>query len=104
LREFDDKVTAHYGGFNDAEDYYNRAGSARVVDRIAVPTMIIHSLDDPFIRLSPATRAKILANRSIRYIETNHGGHCAFLADPIGYDGRWAERRIIEFVREFATV
>lgn len=102
LRDFDDQVTAPHGGFTDAEDYYERAGSARVVERIAVPTLIIHSLDDPFIRLTDATRAKIIANNNIRYIETEHGGHCAFLAEADGHDGRWAECRLLEFVREFA--
>ena len=101
LRHFDDLITAPYGGFRDAEDYYERAGSARVIDRIAIPTLIIHSLDDPFIRLSPETRNKILANTNIRYIETAHGGHCAFLADPIGYDGRWAENKLLDFIAEF---
>jgi hypothetical protein len=100
LRDFDDKITARYGGFAGAEDYYHRAAAARVVDRITVPTLIIHSVDDPFIRITPETRAKILANPHIRYIETEHGGHCAFLADPVGYDGRWAEKKIVEFARE----
>jgi hypothetical protein len=100
LREFDDKITARYGGFAGAEDYYYRAAAARVVEAITVPTLILHSADDPFIRLTPETRGKILANPHIRYIETQHGGHCAFLADPIGYDGRWAERKIVEFARE----
>jgi hypothetical protein len=102
LRDFDDRITSRHGGFNGAEDYYYRAASARVVDKISVPTMIIHSLDDPFIKLEPATRSKILGNSRIRYIETEHGGHCAFLADANDYDGRWAERKIVEFVREFA--
>jgi uncharacterized protein len=100
LRDFDDRITAHYGGFESAEDYYYRAAAARVVDQITVPTLIIHSNDDPFIKISSETRAKILANAHIRYIETEHGGHCAFLADPVGYDGRWAERKIVEFVEE----
>ena len=100
LRDFDDKITSRFGGFNGAEDYYYRAAAARVVDRITAPTLIIHSVDDPFIRLSPETRANILANSHIRYIETAHGGHCAFIADPVGYDGRWAERKIVEFVQE----
>ena len=102
LWDLDDKITARYGGFKSAEDYYYRAAAARVVDQITVPTLIIHSVDDPFIRISAETREKILANRHIRYIETLHGGHCAFLADPIGYDGRWAEKKIVEFVQEFA--
>jgi uncharacterized protein len=99
LRDFDDRITARYGGFAGAEDYYYRAAAARVVDQITVPTLIIHSNDDPFIKISAETRAKILANSHIRYIETEHGGHCAFLADPVGYDGRWAEKKIVEFVK-----
>jgi hypothetical protein len=102
LREFDDKITARYGGFAGAEDYYQRAGASRLVDRIAVPTLVIHSIDDPFIRITPATQAKILGNPHIRYIETEHGGHCAFLAEPAGYDGRWAEKKIMEFALETA--
>jgi predicted alpha/beta-fold hydrolase len=102
LWEFDHKITAPHGGFQGAADYYYRAAAARVVDRIATPTLIIHSLDDPFIKISEETRAKILANPQIRYIETSHGGHCAFLADPVGYDGRWAEKKIVEFVQELA--
>lgn len=99
LREFDDRITAYYGGFDGAEDYYERAGSARVVGQIAIPTLIINSLDDPFIRLTPQTRARILANSFIRYIESKHGGHCAFIGEPDGYDGRWAERKLVEFIR-----
>jgi hypothetical protein len=102
LRDFDDRITSRHGGFQGADDYYYRAASARVIDRIAVPTLIIHALDDPFIRLADETRAKILANPHIRYIESDHGGHCAFLADPIGYDGRWSEKKIVEFVQEFS--
>ena len=40
IREFDNKIVARYWGFRDADDYYHRAASARVVDRIAVPTLI----------------------------------------------------------------
>ena len=97
IREWDDVVTAHYCGFTGADDYYHRAAAARVLDKIAVPTLIINALDDPFIRLMPETRAKIAANRNITLLETEHGGHCAFLASANGYDGRWAERQMIRF-------
>ena len=99
LRDFDDQITARYSGFRDAQDYYSRAAAARVVDAIAVPTLILHSLDDPFIRVLPVTREKLLHNRHITYVETAHGGHCAFLADANGYDGRWAERQAIAFLQ-----
>jgi uncharacterized protein len=97
IREWDDVVTAPYCGFNGADDYYHRAASARVVDRIAVPALIIHAQDDPFIRLLPETRQRILSNPHITLLETEHGGHCAFLAPQNGYDGRWAERQMVTF-------
>src|SRR5947207_2479176 len=98
IREFDDKITARYEGFHGADDYYERASSSRVLDRIRIPTLVIHSNDDPFIRILPETRQKLLANPSITWIETSRGGHCAFLAEPNGYDGRWAERQVIDFI------
>jgi len=104
LRDFDDKITAYYCGFNGAADYYARAAAANVVDRIAVPALVLHAANDPFIRILPETRRKILANPNITFIETEDGGHCSFLADPIAYDGRWAEHQVVEFLREFQSV
>ncbi len=99
LRDFDDRITAYYCGFEGAADYYARAAAANVVDRISVPTLILHAANDPFIRILPETRQKILSNPHIRFIETNDGGHCSFLADPDGDDGRWAEAQIIRFLQ-----
>jgi uncharacterized protein len=101
LREFDDRITALYSGFSSADDYYYRAAAARVVDRIAVPTLILHALDDPFIRLTTESREKINANPNITLIESEHGGHCAFLAQPDeanNYDGYWAEHTLLRFL------
>jgi uncharacterized protein len=47
----------------------------------------------------PDTREKLLRNPHITYVETERGGHCAFLAEPNGYDGRWAERQAIAFIQ-----
>jgi predicted alpha/beta-fold hydrolase len=101
LREFDDRITALYSGFSGADDYYHRAAAARVLDRITVPTLIIHALDDPFVRLVPETRRKIAANPNITLLESPHGGHCAFLAQPnpaTNYDGYWAEHTLMRFL------
>jgi predicted alpha/beta-fold hydrolase len=101
LRDFDDKITAYYSGFTGASDYYARAAAANVVDRIAAPALILHAANDPFIRIVPETRRKILANPNITFVETADGGHCSFLADSDGDDGRWAERQIIQFLQRF---
>jgi predicted alpha/beta-fold hydrolase len=87
-----------YCGFTGADDYYHRAASARVADRIAIPALVLHALDDPFIRILPETRAMLLANPHVHLIETEHGGHCAFLAEAAGYDGYWAEKLLFDFL------
>jgi len=102
LREFDGKVVARYCGFKDADDYYHRAAAARVVDGIAVPTLILCAADDPFIRLTPQTRARIEANRWISFVETAHGGHCAFLGRGKGDEIHWAEAAAIRYLLEVA--
>jgi len=104
LRLFDDRVTAYYCGFTGADDYYARAAAANVVDRVAVPGLILHAANDPFIRMQPETLRKIAANPHLTYIEPADGGHCAFVGQPDGngYDGRWAEREVVEFVKRFA--
>ena len=101
LRDFDDKITAYYSGFAGADDYYERASAANVVDRIAVPTLILHAANDPFIRILPETRQKIRSNSNVTFVESQDGGHCAFLAERDGDDGHWAERKIVEFLRNF---
>jgi len=101
LREFDDRITALYSGFSGADDYYYRAAAARVLDRISVPTLILNALDDPFIRLTSESREKIKANPNITLLESEHGGHCAFLSEPnqtSGYDGYWAEHTLMHFL------
>ena len=102
LRQFDDQITARYSGFAGADDYYFRAASSRVAARIEVPTLILHALDDPFVRMLPATRNDLLANPAVQLVETAHGGHCAFLAPAVAYDGYWAEKRLLDFL--LATV
>jgi len=98
IREFDNKIVARYWGFRDADDYYHRAASARVVDKIVVPTLILHAQDDPFIRLLPETRAKLLSNPHITFIETRYGCHCAFLSRDPGNEIHWAEATVMRFL------
>jgi predicted alpha/beta-fold hydrolase len=101
LRELDDRITALYSGFTGSDDYYYRAAAARVIDQIAVPTLILHALDDPFVRITEESCRRLEANPNIHLITTHHGGHCAFLAQPdadTGYDGYWAEHTLLRFM------
>jgi predicted alpha/beta-fold hydrolase len=98
LRQFDEQVVARYGGFAGADDYYCSVASSNWVQDITVPTLILQALDDPFIRMTPETRGKLLANSRVRLVETRYGGHCAFLSLEPGDAGFWAERTLLDFL------
>lgn len=100
IRDFDNQVVARYCGFCDADDYYHRAAAAQVLDRVTVPALILCAKDDPFIRFTDGTRAKIAANPSIDFVETAHGGHCAYLGPGSGEEVHWAESLTIRYLLE----
>jgi hypothetical protein len=100
MRLFDEHIVARYGGFADADDYYRKVASSKYAERLNVPTLILYAHDDPFIRLLPETRTVLMANPYVAYVETERGGHCAFLESATnGYDGRWAEKTLLDFLR-----
>jgi predicted alpha/beta-fold hydrolase len=87
LKEFDDRFTARAHGFANANDYYYRASSLRVIDKIRIPTLIIHAEDDPFIPFAPLLDPAVANNPYILLIGTKQGGHVAFISAKLFLDG-----------------
>jgi uncharacterized protein len=103
VREFDAAFTAPYFGFLSAEDYYRRASSMRVIDRIRIPALVITAQDDPFVPPEPFRDPRVTGNPSIDLRLCEHGGHCGFVGPAsAGDDGYWAEREIVAFVERLA--
>jgi predicted alpha/beta-fold hydrolase len=101
VRDFDEAYTAPFFGFRDAADYYYRAASLRVVDRISVPALVISAGDDPFVPADSFRDQALTGNSSINVRMTPHGGHCAFVAERNGmHDGYWAEWAVVGFLAE----
>lgn len=92
LRSMTAEMVRCYSEFATLEDYLN--GYAITGDRLArlaVPSVIFTSLDDPII---PADGlARVARTAALTIISTRYGGHCGFferLAAP-----NWLERRIL---------
>ena len=101
VRQFDDAYTAPHHGFRDADDYYHRASSLRVIDRIAIPALILSAADDPFVPPEQFRNPALAGNPHVTTVVTRYGGHCGFYAEPesaSGFDGYWAERTAVEWV------
>lgn len=100
VRQFDDHFTAPQGGYAGAADYYRRTSSRAVIPDIRVPTLIIHSADDPLIPAEPFRDPGIAANPDVLLVLTRRGGHVGFLSAPSPAEDRhWAENRVAEFCR-----
>jgi len=98
IRDFDEHFTSVANGFANADDYYFRSSCLRVVDKIRVPTLIIHAKDDPFIPFGPLCDSAFKENPYLLLVATEQGGHVAFVAATSKNEDRfWAENRALEF-------
>lgn len=96
FRDFDDRITAPLHGYSDADDYYHRASSIHVLRDVRVPTLLIHSLNDPFMTPDSVPSPEDLAP-SVTLEVHRKGGHVGFLESS----GRsYLERRVPEFLLE----
>lgn len=98
--EFDDLYTAPIHGFSSAKDYYEKSSSKQFLKDIKTKTLIIHSLDDPF--MTP----KILPtkNQISSYIEleiTKYGGHVGFISGSFISPDYWLDNRIVNYFKSF---
>jgi predicted alpha/beta-fold hydrolase len=78
---FDDAVTAPVHGFKDAHDYYARSSSLGFLDRVAVPTLLLNAIDDPFLPADVLDQVREIArgNSCLDLEFTEHGGHVGFI-------------------------
>lgn len=81
IREWDDLVVAPRWGFASAEDYYARASVAPILDRIAIPTWIIESANDPMVPVWTLERALARVSMTTEITWTPRGGHVGMPAD-----------------------
>jgi hypothetical protein len=99
LREFDCALTAPVHGFASVEDYYARSSSGRALDRVRVPTLVVHALDDPFVPASALPVAALSGNAWIHAALHEHGGHVGFVEGPAPWEALfWAEREAARFL------
>jgi uncharacterized protein len=99
LREFDDAATAPLHGFRDVEHYYASSSSRAFLRRVRVPTLLLHSFDDPFLPPEAVPVAEAEENPFLIGCFTRHGGHMGFLAGPHPWAVEyWAEAEAARFL------
>lgn len=98
LREFDDVATAPLHGFQDADDYYGACSSSRFLADIRTPTLVLHSLDDPFLPTAAVPREALEENPALTTVLTERGGHVGFLQGSPTEPDLWAETQASRYL------
>ncbi len=76
--DFDELVTAPLHGFGSAVEYWRRSSCRQFLGGIAVPTLVVNALNDPFMparALAPQSEV----SRAVRLEYPATGGHVGFL-------------------------
>ena len=100
LRAFDDFVTAPLHGFRDAAEYYAACSSKEFLHAVRVPTLVLHSRDDPFLPQEALPEAALHANPAFTPLVSERGGHVGFVHGSPWSPRFWAEQTAARFLAE----
>ena len=96
-REFDEEFTIKvHPQFKCAAAYYNEGSCLKYVEGIRVPTLVIHSKDDPVVPVDCVPIEECLDNENVITAITRRGSHvCYFMGDG---KHRWFTHASSEFL------
>jgi predicted alpha/beta-fold hydrolase len=102
IREYDDVITAHYGGYRSAEEYYERSSAGPLLATLTRPALVLAAVDDPMVPGDSVSRWPLPASGLVRREMTPTGGHVGFVAPTCAPGRFWAAERILAFAEERA--
>lgn len=96
--QYDDQVVAKLHGFKNADDYYQKSSSRQFINKITIPTLIIHAIDDPFMT-QQVLPAQTEVPNNVTLEKTQGGGHVGFISGVNPFKPNfWLEPRINHFL------
>jgi predicted alpha/beta-fold hydrolase len=92
-----DNVAAKMHGFKSADDYYDKSSAGQFLKSIKVPTLVLHSENDPFMTPEAIpSQADLSPNVTLEL--TQSGGHVGFVYGNNPLKPKyWIDKRFREF-------
>jgi predicted alpha/beta-fold hydrolase len=101
VRAFDEVITAHYGGFPSADEYYAQSSAGPWLKTIDRPTLIISAEDDPMIPGESVRRFDLPQSGVVTREMFPTGGHVGFVSKTDAPGSFWAAGRALEFLNRW---
>jgi len=100
VRDYDEAVTAPYGGYADADDYYARSSAGPWLAAIDRPALLLAAADDPMIPGESLTRWPLPLSGKVRREIAPTGGHVGFVGRSEAPGFFCAAPRVLDFLEE----
>jgi predicted alpha/beta-fold hydrolase len=96
VRDYDERITAPYGGYRDAAEYYARSSAGPHLAGVRHPSLIVAAADDPMIPAASVERWGLSPSVTREVLPT--GGHVGFVAPTAAPGSFWAAERALHFL------
>jgi uncharacterized protein len=98
IREWDETITAPYGGYASADEYYARSSAGPYVSSLDRRVLILSAQDDPLVPAPSVTRWPLPRSGMVQREITRTGGHVGFVARCRAPGRFWAAERALRFL------
>lgn len=99
IRQYDEAITAPYGGYRSAGDYYARCSAGPTLVDVTRPTLLLSASDDPMVPAESVARWPLPASGRVTSETLPTGGHVGFVAPTAAPGQFWAAERAMAFLR-----
>ena len=99
LREYDEAITAPYGGYASLAEYYARSSPGPWLTAIERPTLVLAADDDPIVPRDSLAPWPLPASGLVRRDFLPTGGHLGFVAPTAAPGGFWAAEHALNFLQ-----
>lgn len=98
IRQYDDAITAPYGGYASAEEYYRASSAGPRLVSLTRPALVLAASDDPMVPEDSVSRWPLPSSGIVQREMTPTGGHVGFTAPTCAPGRFWAAERVVAFV------
>ncbi len=100
VRQYDEAITAPYGGYSSAAEYYAACSAGPRLSLVKRPALLLSAWDDPMVPGDSIAHWPLPASAPVTREILPTGGHVGFVAPTAAPGHFWAAERAMAFLTE----